>query len=124
MTKAKEQAALIKRGVEQLKVMGAVKGAEPYDYKLAVPTRAGTLMVHFDPDMNHAGQVPTITAFCRFEAVFAARKALGWDDAKAGRALLTADGDRLNPYSGKWNWHGLTRDGLEAFFDAVERIKP
>ena len=51
-------------------------------YPYMIPTRAGALLVHLDGD----------NLFCRFV------------DPTAANKLLTYR-NRLNPYSGKWNFH-------------------
>lgn len=60
---------------------GVYTGREPYPYTVA--TKAGPLLVSIDED----GCICT-----RFENIDAAKE-LGL-------------GDRLNPFSGKWNWMG------------------
>lgn len=76
-------------------------GSEGNDYAdhvgYTLPTAAGELSVTYDRGWG--------TIFGRFEDVEAAKKLLG-----------TAPYNRLNPYSGKWNFH-FGRTTAEAAFE-------
>ena len=77
-------AALLRCDIEQ--IADITRGA-------IVKTKAGELRIHFDLRMFG-------TIFCRFQDPQAACKVLhGTEKSYPGR------GQRLNPYSGKWNFH-------------------
>jgi hypothetical protein len=75
---------------------GAAAGDEATVYSYRVQTPAGDLDV----------SVHDVSICCRFRDVEAAKKLLGWTPG------FIAQTHRLNPYSGKWNFHETQRATL------------
>lgn len=98
----KQQAAQFRKEAEAtLARLGAVLVDPERWYPYSLQTHAGELRISIDGD----------SLMCRFEDVPKAKEEL--------YSSLYGLDDRLNPYSGKWNWHGL--DCLPAFEFIVNR---
>lgn len=98
----KQQAALFRKEAEAtLARLGAVLVDPERWYPYSLQTHAGELRISIDGD----------SLMCRFEDVPKAKEEL--------YSSLYGLDDRLNPFSGKWNWHGL--DCLPAFEFIVDR---
>lgn len=97
----KQQAAQFRKEAEaMLARLGAVLVDPDRMYPYSLQTYAGELRISIDDD----------SLMCRFEDV---------EKAKEERySRLYGLDDRLNPFSGKWNWHGL--DCLPAFEQIVD----
>ncbi len=75
----------------ELQRLGAVDTGHPCMYPWSIETRAGSLLIH-----PYADEIDFWIA-CRFEDVSRAREVLGVKPYQVS--------GRLNPYSGKWNFH-------------------
>jgi len=89
--------------IERLRWLGATD-AEPG--RLSLPTRLGPLFIRPSRNALEPGTPPNLTIFCRFH----------------DPACLTAFKLQGNHITGKWNWHHVDADGINAFMKEIERI--
>ena len=101
MATIKQHEAFNKKVDKLLRVLGA-KETGKYGYKYSLDTKAGLLLITTHEPMKS----DIFSVYCRFE-----------NPGKAKEVLSKWENDRLNPYSGKWNYHqrdaGYLLGGLE-----------
>lgn len=107
LTKPQQLKRLLANVEERISWEGAVKvpaGKTLEHWVLS--TSAGLLRISFEADDIKRDHDATISIYCCF------------DDPTAIKAFgLTG-----NSYSGKWNWHYLNQDGVNAFFVSLQKI--